>query len=55
VKTTLQIPDQIFRRAKSAAVERGIPLREAVTEAAKDKLAAKATTGEKPWVKLMAN
>jgi hypothetical protein len=53
VKTTLEIPDHIFRRAKSAAAERGIPLREFVTEAVKDKLAAPAKTKEKPWVKLM--
>jgi hypothetical protein len=53
VKTTLEIPDYIFRRAKSAAAERGIPLREFVTEAVKDKLAASANTGEKPWVKHM--
>jgi hypothetical protein len=52
-KTTLEIPDHIFRRAKSAAAERGIPLREFVTEAVKDKLAAPAKTKEKPWVKLM--
>lgn len=51
MKTTLEIPDHVFRRAKSAAAERGIPLREFVTEAVKDKLAAK--TGEKPWVKHM--
>ena len=50
MKTTLEIPDHIFRRAKSAAAERGIPLREFVTEAVKDKLAA---GGEKPWVKYM--
>ena len=53
MKTTLEIPDHIFRRAKSAASERGIPLREFVTEAMKDKLAADAKTGEKPWVKHM--
>lgn len=53
MKTTLEIPDHIFRRAKSAAAERGIPLREFVTEAVKDKLAANASTGEKPWVKHM--
>ncbi len=53
MKTTLEIPDAIFRRAKSAAAERGIPLREFVTEAVQDKLAPKAKTGEKPWVKLM--
>jgi hypothetical protein len=27
VKTTLEIPDPIFRRAKSVAAQRGIPLR----------------------------
>ena len=35
MKTTLEIPDAIFRRAKSVAAERGIPLREFVTEAVK--------------------
>lgn len=53
MKTTLEIPNHIFRRAKAAAAERGIPLREFVTEAVKDKLAADARTGEKPWVKHM--
>ena len=40
MKTTLEIPDRIFRRAKSAAAERGVPLREFVTQAVKEKLAA---------------
>jgi hypothetical protein len=52
MKTTLEIPDVIFRRAKSAAAERGIPLREFVTEAVQEKLAGNAKIGEKPWVKL---
>jgi hypothetical protein len=51
MKTTLEIPDPIFRRAKSAAAERGIPLREFVTEAVRDKLAARASVAEKPWMK----
>ncbi len=50
MKTTLEIPDTIFRRAKSAAAQRGIPFREFVTQAVKDKLAASATTTEKPWM-----
>jgi hypothetical protein len=50
MKTTLEIPDSVFRRAKSLAAERGIPLREFVTEAVKDKLAAHAKTGDKPWM-----
>lgn len=53
MKTTLEIPDAIFRRAKSAAAERGIPLREFVTQAVKEKLATSLKSGEKPWVKYM--
>jgi hypothetical protein len=53
MKTTLEIPDGIFRRAKSIAAEQGISLREFVTEAVKDKLAANSKAGEKPWVKHM--
>ena len=53
MKTTLEIPDLIFRCAKSAAAARGIPFRELVTEAIKDKLAAESRPSEKPWVKLM--
>ena len=53
MKTTLEIPDAIFRRAKSAAAERGVPLREFVTQAVKDRLAGHGKLGEKPWVKHM--
>ena len=53
MKTTLEIPDTIFRRAKSVAAARGIPFREFVTEAVKDKLATEAKAGEKPWLKHM--
>jgi len=53
MKTTLEIPDTVFRRAKSAAAARGVPLREFVTEAVKDKLAARGNAGGKPWTKLM--
>jgi hypothetical protein len=49
VKTTLEIPDFLFRRAKSQAAERGIPLRQFVTEAVQEKL--KVTSQEKPWMK----
>ena len=37
MKTTLEIPDFLFRRANSVAAERGIPLRQFVTEAVQDK------------------
>jgi hypothetical protein len=49
VKTTLEIPDFLFRRAKSVAAERGIPLRQLVTEAVQEKL--KTTSIERPWMK----
>jgi hypothetical protein len=50
MKTTLEIPDAVFRRAKSAAAERGIPLRELVSEALVEKLRARAAQ-DKPWLK----
>jgi hypothetical protein len=49
MKTTLEIPDFLFRRAKSVAAERGIPLRQFVTEAVQEKL--RIAPQEKPWMK----
>ncbi len=49
MKTTLEIPDVLFRRAKSVAAQRGIPLRQLVTEAVQEKL--KTTSEERPWMK----
>ena len=51
MKTTLEIPDAIFRRAKSLAAERGIPFRQLVTEAVQDKLKGPSHSVEKPWMK----
>jgi hypothetical protein len=53
MKTTVEIPDSVFRRAKSAAGARGIPLRVFVTEAVRDKIAAETKAGDKPWLKHM--
>jgi hypothetical protein len=50
MKTTIEIPDALFRRAKSAAAEQGIPLRELVSEALADKLRVR-DGDEKPWLK----
>jgi hypothetical protein len=52
MKTTLEIPDPIFRRAKSVAAQRGIALRAFVTEAVEEKLASASQSEEKPWVRL---
>jgi hypothetical protein len=50
MKTTLEIPDPLFRRAKSEAAKKGVPLRQLVTEALAEKLGD--SHGEdKPWMK----
>jgi hypothetical protein len=51
MKTTLEIPDAIFRRAKTVAAERGIPFRSLVSEALADKLRAQDERDGKPWMK----
>jgi hypothetical protein len=53
VKTTIEIPDPLFRRVKSKAAERGQTLKELVAEALREKLAAKTSTvpaGEPEWM-----
>lgn len=51
MKTTLEIPDAIFHRAKTVAAERGIPFRALVSEALADKLRAQGERDGKPWMK----
>ena len=51
MKTTLEIPDAIFRRAKSKAAEQGIPLRQFVTEAVTARLQGASANDPKPWMK----
>ncbi len=41
MKTTVEIPDSLFRRAKARAAERGQPLKEFLTEAVQEKLAGR--------------
>ena len=54
MKTTLEIPDIVFRRAKAEAASRGVTFREFVTEAVREKLIPKGRSGEaKPgWLKV---
>ena len=49
MKTTLEIPDALFKRAKSAAAEQGIPLRELVSDALAEKLRIRGGQ-DKPWL-----
>lgn len=53
MKTTLDIPDPVFRRAKARAAEQGQKLREFVTEALQEKLSGRAGAPETeaPWMR----
>jgi hypothetical protein len=54
MKTTIEIPDSLFRKAKSKAAENGQTLRELVTQALQEKLAsnaAKARPSEPGWMR----
>jgi len=52
MKTTLDIPDAVFRRAKARAAERGQALREFVTEALQEKLSRRhGTLTDPPWMR----
>ena len=53
MKTTIEIPDLLFRTAKSKAAERGQSLKELVTEALQEKLATNKNMvrqGEPAWM-----
>ncbi|MEW6689813.1 MAG: hypothetical protein AB1452_12060 [Pseudomonadota bacterium] len=54
MKTTLEIPDALFRKAKSKAAERGQTLKQLVTEALQEKLGGGASgrrPGEPEWMR----
>jgi hypothetical protein len=46
VKTTIEVPDRLFRKAKARAAERGQSLKDLVAEALQEKLAGR--TGQAP-------
>lgn len=53
MKTTIEIPNPLFRKAESKAAERGQTLKELVAEALREKLASKAGAvppGEPEWM-----
>ena len=53
MKTTIELPDLLFRRAKSTAAHRGQTLRDFVTEAIQEKLSARTTASrsvEPEWM-----
>jgi len=52
MKTTLEIPDAIFRRAKAKAAKQRIPLRQFVSDAVAEKLEAESPNRAKAILKL---
>ena len=56
MKTTIDLPDPLFRRAKATAAQRGVSLKRFITEAVEQKLVvSKGRSGcaVKPWIKVM--
>lgn len=54
MKTTLEIPDPLFRRAKATAAQRGQTLKQLVTEALAEKLApgaARRSRADPEWMR----
>jgi hypothetical protein len=49
VKTTIEIPDSLFRQAKAVAAQEGRPLKDFFTEAIQHQLRRKADPTGKPW------
>ncbi len=52
MKTTIEIPDALFRRAKAAASQQGLSLKEFFTDAVQQKLRARggASPNEPAWM-----
>lgn len=52
MKTTLELPDHLFRQVKSTAASRGMMMKQFIAEALTEKLAAPSRTTPKPWMAL---
>ena len=53
MKTTVELPDSLFRDAKAAAAKQGVSLKAFFTRAVREQLQRKQgeTAGPKPWMK----
>ncbi len=52
MKTTIEIPDPLFRRAKAAAAVRGVTLKQYFTEAVEQRLREREHRGRPSWKSL---
>lgn len=51
VRTTIELPDPLFREVKATAAGQGMRLKDYITEALQDKLAKRPNPAAKPWMK----
>ncbi|MGD0090001.1 MAG: hypothetical protein ABSE73_08780 [Planctomycetota bacterium] len=55
MKTTVEVPDVLFRKAKASAASKGLTLKEFLTEALEARLASLGEPGgAKPWMNVFA-
>lgn len=53
MRTTIDIPDDLMKKAKKKAIEEGITLKELFTKTLEKELATSTGSGNTPWKKLM--
>lgn len=53
MKTTIDLPDPLFRRAKAKAAETGRSLKRFITEAVEVRLQASDTEFKRPWMQVI--
>ena len=51
MRTTIDLPDPLFREVKATAARQGMRLKDYVTEALQDKLAKRPAQTKRPWMK----
>jgi hypothetical protein len=51
MRTTIDLPDPLFREVKATAARQGMLLKDYVAQALQDKLAQRPGQTEKPWMK----
>ena len=51
MRTTIELPDPLFREVKATAARQGLRLKDYIAEALQDKLAIHSPAVEKPWMK----
>lgn len=50
-RTSIELPDPLFREVKATAARQGMRLKNYITEALQDKLTKRPNPTEKPWMK----